>query len=68
MDWQYFFLGVGFLVAAYLIYRMNKGGPSSEKNGWMGPALPLYVQGWGVIIMCVMVGIAFILKSLPASI
>lgn len=64
MNWKYFFIGVGFLLVAYLIYRGIKGGPASEHTNWNGPILPLYVHGWGTMIICIIIGIAFILKSL----
>ncbi|MDN3586496.1 DUF1206 domain-containing protein [Pedobacter aquatilis] len=65
MDWNYFFMGVVFLVVGYLIFRGIEKGPSSEKNNWEGPTQTLYVQGWGTIIVCLLCGIGFILKSLP---
>ena len=66
MNWKYLFTGIGFLLAAYFIYRWIKGGPSSEKNNWEGPTISLYIQAWGSIIICILVGITFIFKSLPA--
>jgi len=68
MDWSSFFVGVCFLIVAYLIFLGIKKGPSSEKNNWKGPTQTLYVQGWGTIIVCVICGIGFILKSLPSQI
>ena len=68
MDWKYFLIGLTFLVGAYWIYRGIKRGPASEKNNWQGPIPSLYVQGWGAMILCVIVGIGFILKSLPSQI
>ncbi|WP_231458732.1 hypothetical protein [Pedobacter sp. Leaf132] len=64
MDWNNFFIGIGFLVVAYLIFRGIKKGPSSEKNNWEGPTLSLYVQGRGTIIVCLLCGIVPILKAL----
>ncbi len=69
MDFKLFFTGIGFLLAAYLIYRSVKNDkPSSEKTNWEGPTLSNYVGLWGSVILCTMVGIVFILKSLPAQI
>lgn len=66
MDWKYFLIGLGFLVGAYLSYRGIKRGTASEKNNWKGPIPSLYVQGWGAMILCALVGIWFIIKSLPS--
>lgn len=68
MNWKYFSIGIGFLLVAYFIYQRIKKGPASESTGWRGPTLSLYVQGWGVFILCVIGGIVFILKSLPTEI
>ena len=69
MNWKYFVVGIGFLIVAYLIYKqLIKRGPASEKNNWDGPILSQYIQGWGAFILCLMVGIALILKSLPKHI
>jgi len=69
MDFKHFFIGVGFLLAAYLIYRNVKNEkPSSEKTNWEGPTLSTYIGLWGSIIICTVVGVGFILKSLPAQI
>jgi len=63
MNWKYLFSGIGLLLAAYFIYKEIKGGPSSEKNNWEGTTLSLYIQCWGGIIVCVLCGIVFIVKS-----
>lgn len=69
MDFKLFFIGVGFLVAAYLIYRNVKDEkPSSEQTNWEGPTLSTYIGLWSSVIMCTIVGIGFIFKSLPAQI
>lgn len=69
MDLKLFFTGVGFLTAAYLIYRSVKNDkPSSEKTNWNGPKLSTYIGLWGSVVLCIIVGIAFILQSLPAQI
>jgi hypothetical protein len=66
MNWKYFFIGIGFLVTAYLIYQGIKKGPASEKTNGNGPILPLYIQGWGSIFVCAICGVTFIIKSLPS--
>ncbi|WP_342328014.1 hypothetical protein [Pedobacter sp. FW305-3-2-15-E-R2A2] len=69
MDFKPFFAGVGFLVAAYLIYNNIKNEkPSSEGTNWEGPTLSTYIGVWGSVILFTMVGVGFILKSLPAQI
>ncbi len=63
------FTGIGLLFAAYFIYRhLKKRDTASEKNNWDGPIPSLYVQGWGVFVLCIMGGIILILKSLPTRI
>lgn len=69
MDLKQFFTGVGFLMAGYLMYRIVKNEkPSSEETNWNGPTLSTYIGCWFSVVMFVMVGIGFILKSLPAKI
>lgn len=69
MNWKYLLTGVGLLITAYFIFRqLRKRGPASEKNNWDGPVPSLYIQGWGALIICAIVGIVLILKSLPARI
>jgi len=67
MDFKLFFGGMLFLVVAYLIFRDVKNErPSSEATNWEGPELSTYIGLWGSVVMCGIVGIGFILKSLPA--
>lgn len=69
MDFKLFFTGVGFLIAAYLMYNSIKNEkPSSEKTNWEGPTLSTYIGVWGSVILCTIGGIAFIFKSLPTQI
>ncbi|MFC5284897.1 hypothetical protein [Pedobacter alpinus] len=51
MNWIYFFVGIGFLTAGYLIYQGIKNGFASKKTNWSGPILPLYVQVWGAFTL-----------------
>jgi hypothetical protein len=65
MNWNLFLCGIIFLLVAYLMYRWIKGEkPSSAKNGWNGPTGAAYVKYWGAIILCIMGGLAFIIKAL----
>ncbi|ALL05972.1 hypothetical protein AQ505_10985 [Pedobacter sp. PACM 27299] len=69
MDLKLFFIGVGFLMVGYLMYRSIKNErPSSEENNWNGLTLSNYIGYWGSLVMLIIVGIAFVLKSLPAKV
>lgn len=69
MDLKQFFTGVGCLMIGYLMYRSIKNErPSSEDTNWKGPTLSTYIGYWGSLVILIMVGIVFILKSLPAEI
>jgi len=65
MDFKLFFLGIAFLVAAYLIYRWIKNDqPSSEATDWNGPTMNTFIGMWGSIAMCILCGLALIIRSL----
>lgn len=66
MDVERFFIGWGFLLAGYLVYRYFIKGqpPASAETHWKGPTPANYISLWGAVIMCLMCGIAFVLKSL----
>lgn len=68
MNWDYLGIGICFLLVAYLIFKATKGKRASEKNNWNGLSGRVHIQGWGAIILCALVGLAFLLKSLPAQI
>lgn len=70
MDLELFLGGLAFLVAGYLMYRFLLKGekPASQETGGMGMTLSTYVGVWGGVILAYLVGIIFILKSLPSSI
>ena len=64
MNWKLFSIGIGFLVGAYLLYRMTKWvGLASEKNNWKGSLIGDYVSGWITIIMAFIVGLVFMIES-----
>ena len=67
MDYKRFFIGLVFLLAGYLVYRyLIKGQPpASAETNWEGPTPANYVGLWGGVIMCLMCGIVFIIRSLP---
>lgn len=66
MDIKRFFIGLAFLVVGYLVYRylIKDQPPASAENNWIGPTPANYVSLWGGVIMCLMCGIVFILRSL----
>ncbi|PYF74343.1 hypothetical protein [Pedobacter nutrimenti] len=69
MDFELFFMGLGLIFIGFLMYLYIRGQrPSSEKTGWEGPTITAYVQFWGGLILCIFLGIVFILKSLPTHI
>lgn len=70
MKYELFFGGLGFLIAGYLTYRFLLKGVkhSLETEDGSGPTLSNYIGLWASVIMCYMVGIGFILKSLPNEI
>jgi hypothetical protein len=66
MDWKDFMFGIGSLILAYSMCRWIKGEkPSSKENNWTGPTLKTYYGYWGAIIMLVIFGVVYIIKSLP---
>ena len=65
MDWKLFLMGVGFLTAAYLMYRWIKGKrPFSDTNP-EGMVPSIYIQYWGALILSAIGGIVFVIESLP---
>lgn len=69
MDRKLFFTGVSILILSCLIYRNVKNEkPSSEDTNWNGPTFSTYIGLWSSVVMCYLVGIAFILQSLPSQI
>ena len=63
MNWAYFTGGAAFLTIAYFKYR---GIQTRKRNPDKYPIAGLSVlniESWGVIIICFLVGIIFILKS-----
>lgn len=70
MNFKLFLGGVGFLFVAFFIYRyfLKNEKPFSEETNWEGMTTPNYIGLWGAVISCFIVGIAFILNSLPKQI
>lgn len=66
MDFKRFFIGLGFLLMGYLVYRYFIKGqpPASAKTDWLGPTTANYIGLWGAFIMCLMCGITFVFKAL----
>jgi phage shock protein PspC (stress-responsive transcriptional regulator) len=67
MDYQLFFGGLAFLFVGYVIYRflLKNEKPASQETGGIGMTLSTYVGVWGSVLLAYLVGIIFILKSLP---
>jgi len=63
MDWGDFFIGIVFLAAALLFYKIRKWGNYSGELAFVNKAKVF--RDWLTITMCIMVGIVFIFKSLP---
>ncbi len=70
MNYKLFFSGIGFLFVAYLIYRFLLKGVKHalESEDGNGPTPSNYVGLWGSVILCLVGGMIFILKSLPTEI
>ena len=70
MDLELFFGGLAFVLMGYLIYRflLKNEKSASQETGGMGMTLSTYVGVWGSVLLAYLVGIIFILKSLPSSI
>jgi hypothetical protein len=64
MNWKLFLLGVGFLTAAYLMYKwIKRKKPASEKTNGDSLVSAVFIQYWGALTMCAIVGIVFIIES-----
>ena len=65
MDWTTFFIGIGLLLIALLLYLWNKGSQAvSEEKDRGGMVLSAIIQYWFAIIACTLFGIILLLKSL----
>ncbi|HWZ04673.1 MAG TPA: hypothetical protein VNX40_13745 [Mucilaginibacter sp.] len=62
MDWTYFFIGVGFITVAYLIYRDVKGKKSYNEGNEPGTNIS-YFKGWSAVITLIIAGISLIILS-----
>lgn len=67
MDFKFFFAGLMFLFIAYFMYHflLKNEKPSSKKTNWEGMTGVNYVRLWGSVIIFCIIGIGFMLKSLP---
>lgn len=68
MDYKSFILGLSLLLIGYLIYRTTVRGKkplTSEKDASeMSPRI--FVSMWWVVIMCFLIGIWYVIESLPS--
>jgi hypothetical protein len=62
MDWKNFFVGVGLIAAAYLIYRDVKG-KHLFSEGIKPDIVTTYYKSWSAVIVFIVVGIYFIITS-----
>ena len=66
MNWEYFFLGIGLLIGGYLLYRFRKlDYINIDSNQYRSIIKLRNFNTWLVIIMCELVGIVLIIRSLP---
>jgi hypothetical protein len=63
MDWKLFFIGMGFLTVAYLMYKWIKGKRPISQTNFKGPVPSVYFQYWAAVIMCAIGGIIFIIEA-----
>jgi hypothetical protein len=68
MNCESFFTGIGVLAAAYLFRKLDKwayGNPKSTEDIY---GYGKIVTGWMWIVFLIIVGIGYIISSLPAKI
>jgi vacuolar-type H+-ATPase subunit I/STV1 len=65
MNYKLLFGGIAFLIVGLLMfYNVKRRKPASEQTDWKGQLVPQYIQFWIIAILCIIVGIVFILESL----
>jgi len=62
---EHLFSGIAFLIVGLLllIYIIRKK-PASEKTNWQGQFITQYIHFWVAAIVCIIVGLGFIISSL----
>jgi len=64
MNWKLIagiaFLAVGLLMLNYI----RKRKPASDKTNWKGQWISQYIHFWTTAIMCIVLGLVFILGSI----
>jgi hypothetical protein len=69
MNWESLLTGMGVLACSYLLYIVTKwSGKASENNNWRGSTPGNYYSSWMLIIFGIIVGIVFLIRSLPSHI
>jgi hypothetical protein len=66
MDWTDFFIGVGLITAAYLVYRDVKGKSLFPKSKFPDKTPNVdtsYTRSWSAVIVFIVAGIYFIILS-----
>jgi hypothetical protein len=62
MNWEYLFIGIGFLAGAFILYKIRKIDYREDETAVINPMLGF--NTWIMIIMCTVVGLVFICKSI----
>lgn len=66
MDFKLFFSGLTFLIVGLLMYYdVRRRKPASDETNWKGQLFPQYIQFWIMAIVSIVIGLIFVLKSLP---
>lgn len=63
MNWKYLFIGIGFFIAAFFLYKSRKSGNYSGELAFVNKVKVFRV--WMIIIMGLIAGLVLIFKSLP---
>jgi len=66
MDWRSFFIGIAFLGGGFLLYKIrNWGNMAGDESVYKAINTMERFKSWAIAIMCAIIGIVFIVKSLP---
>ena len=69
MDWEAFLTGIGILILSYLLYRFNKwSGTGREENARSITTFGNYISLWIWVVFGFIVGLVYIVSSLPSHI
>lgn len=69
MNYERFLIGLGLLLIAAAVYYWTKDDkPSCEENGFTGPTLSNFIGIRMCVITAIIVGVCYIIGSLPLEI